>query len=66
MDGLKCEVSKFADDMKFAYKITFVTLRGREALQSDTDQSTRWVSRSQIKLTIKKPKVLHIVSNNNQ
>ena len=63
-DGLKCKVSKFADDTKIACKVT--TKRERKALQSDLDQLTRWASRWQMKFNVEKCKVLHIGSNNNQ
>ena len=63
-DGLKCKISKFADDTKITSRVT--TSAEKQELQSDLDHLIRWAEKWQMQFNVDKCKVLHIGSNNDR
>lgn len=63
-ENIKCLLSKFADDAKFANKVT--VLREQQELQGDLNTAGEWAVDAKMSFNLDKCKVLHIGSNNVQ
>ena len=63
-EGIRCKISKFADDTKITSKV--ISESQWQELQCDLNKLTTWVENWQMKFNIEKCKVLHIGSNNVQ